>query len=137
MLDNNLLPNIDLTPVAITLPPDAPPLYNKDGSLNWAPLSSGVSTWQNPLSYLYNKYKNKTNNLVSNIVLSYQVLSGLEIKSSFGYTSLPSNELTIYTLAAVAPELRPASSRSASYGNNSSTSWIIEPQANYNKAIGR
>ncbi len=44
LLDNNELPaDDDLTFQAITLPPDAPPLYNPNGTINWAQNSNGVS----------------------------------------------------------------------------------------------
>ena len=34
MVDDNHLPQYDLTQVALTTEPDAPSLYNKDGTLN-------------------------------------------------------------------------------------------------------
>ncbi len=51
MFDNNRLPRVDLTRF-IALAPNAPALYNEDGTLNWMPNEFGRSTWQNPLSYL-------------------------------------------------------------------------------------
>ncbi|HWK08130.1 MAG TPA: SusC/RagA family TonB-linked outer membrane protein [Puia sp.] len=138
MVDNNQLPLADLTYTAIILPPDAPPLYKPDGSLNWAPNASGYSTfYNNPLSFLYNKYQNKVNNLVNNAILSYQILPGLEIKSSFGYTNMETNEIITVPLLSFAPENRPYNQRSANYGNNNISSWIIEPQASYKRAIGK
>jgi TonB-linked SusC/RagA family outer membrane protein len=137
MVDNNRLLGTDLTNTAIKLAPNAPAIYNTDGSLNWAPIASGVSTWTNPLSYLYNKYSNKTNNLISNAVLSYRVLPGLDIRTSLGYTNLQSNETIINPLVAVLPESRPATNRTAVYGSNSINSWIVEPQASYERSIGR
>ena len=46
--DNNNLPGTDLTGAALTLPPDAPQLYNKDGSLNWDPYEGSGTYWQKP-----------------------------------------------------------------------------------------
>ena len=135
LIDNSKLISTDLTSLAITIPPDAPSLYNKDGSLNWMPKRDGSSTWTNPLSYLYNRYNNRTSNLVSNALLSYQVLSGLDIKSSFGYTKLESKEISINSLLAIAPEIRPFESRSSVFSNGSINSWIIEPQATYKNSI--
>jgi TonB-linked SusC/RagA family outer membrane protein len=135
-IDNSQLIKVDLTQTAIRLAPNAPAIYNADGTLNWAPLSSGVSTWTNPLSYLYNKYQNKTNNLLGNALLSYQLLPGLAIKSSLGYSSLQTNETGIGALLAVAPENRPATNRTASYANGSINSWIVEPQLDYKQIVG-
>ncbi len=77
LLDNNHLPFSDMTNDAILLEPDAPNIYNPDGTLNWEPNSDGVSTWRNPLNTAQTPYKNKTNNLVSNMVLSYNILPDL------------------------------------------------------------
>ncbi|HVS98693.1 MAG TPA: SusC/RagA family TonB-linked outer membrane protein [Puia sp.] len=137
MVDNNRLPGNDLTPTAIRLAPNAPALRNKDGSLNWAPTSTGTSTWSNPLAGLNKYYQNKTYNLFSNAVVSYQVLRGLEIKSSFGYTNMQVNEFTPNPLSAVKPESRATATRSAIFVNNLSNSWIAEPQLHYNAVIRR
>jgi len=136
MVNNNLLPASDLTDYAYNLAPDAPPLYNLNGTLNWAPSSSGTSSFQNPLAGDLNTYQEKTNNLVVNSVLSYQLLPGLTIRSSFGYTNLQQNQQTLYPLNANAPENRSISESSALNLNNNINSWIIEPQLNYIKPIG-
>jgi TonB-linked SusC/RagA family outer membrane protein len=137
LVDNNQLPSTDLTKQAILFAPDAPPLYNADGSLNWAPNASGISTfYTNPLSYLYNKYQTITNNLVGNALISYQILPGLEIRSSFGYTNMQTNESSIFPLVDIAPELRSTSERFSVYANNNINSWIIEPQVSYKQVIG-
>ena len=134
--DNNILPQADLTGTAITLAPVAPSLYAPDGTLNWAPDSSGTSTWANPLAALYNTYSNKANNLVANSVLSYTIIPGLIVKSNFGYTNLQTNEIVGLPLEAIAPEYRPISTSMAQYGNNNIHSWIVEPQAEYKQIVG-
>ncbi|HEX4849953.1 MAG TPA: TonB-dependent receptor plug domain-containing protein, partial [Puia sp.] len=63
--NQNGLPGNDLTQSAVLLEPDAPKLYNEDGSLNWAQTASGRSTWTNPLvNSLYTEFSNTTSNLV-------------------------------------------------------------------------
>lgn len=135
--DNNRIISTDLTQFAITLAPDAPKIYNEDGSLNWMPDATGTSTWTNPLAYLYNKYKNNTKNLVGNAVISYQIIPNLEIKSSFGYTNLQSNEVVTRPVISTAPERRITTSRNASYSDNNISSWIIEPQLSYKIKLGK
>lgn len=137
LVDNNQIIGNDLTNNAVRLAPNAPHLYNADGSLNWSPLPSGNSTWQNPLSSLYNKYKVKTKNLIGNSLVSYEIFPGLNIKSSFGYTNLQSNETVIVPLLSTAPEIRPYAQRGAAYGDATISSWLIEPQANYKQDIGK
>ncbi len=140
VVDNNQIPNRDLTLDAMRLAPNAPFLYNPDGTLNWEPVSSGsgtVSTWTNPLSYLYSKYSNKVNNFIGNAQLSYQLYPGLVIRSGFGFTNLQYDEVSINPHLSIRPELRPTTNRTASYGNGRNSSWIIEPQATYSVQIGQ
>jgi TonB-linked SusC/RagA family outer membrane protein len=137
MFDDDQLPYTQLTNAALSLPPDAPALYNADGSLNWALTPSGTNSWTNPLAALLSTYENKTKNLVSNLVLNYQLLPGLNINSSFGYTDISSNELEESPLSAIAPPLRATSTNSAIYGTTDINSWIIEPKLSYDKTIGK
>jgi len=136
-VNNNRLPQVDLTSVAVRLAPVAPKLYNSDGTLNWAPTSSGSSSWTNPLRNLNLPYQNKTNNLISNLVLGYQILPGLEIKSSFGYTNMQQNETKLTPTISRAPETRPTYRRSSQFTNNNINSWIIEPQLVYKQMISK
>ncbi|WP_316836796.1 SusC/RagA family TonB-linked outer membrane protein [Pedobacter nutrimenti] len=137
LIDNNHLPNDDLTDVAIQSAPNSPTLYNNDGSLNWSPDNEGNSTFNNPLARLYIRYKNKTTNLMSNVYLSYQVLPGLEIKSSMGYTNLQTNDLNTIPQSSYAPELWIYNGRLAIWGNNNINSWNIEPQLTYTRQIAK
>lgn len=138
LVDNNQLIANDLTEAAIKLPPNTPAIYNADGTLNWALLPSGNSSWYNPFAYLLEKkYNIKTNNLTSNVVISYQVLPGLDIKSSFGYTNLQTDEVQTFPLIAVPPEDLLFTSRFGLYANNNANSWIIEPQVTYKRVIGK
>jgi TonB-dependent starch-binding outer membrane protein SusC len=138
LADNNQLPPVDLTAAAVNLPPNAPNLYNSDGTVNWALNSDGASTWLfylSPIAELLNRYTNKTNNLNANTTLSYSIIPGLDIKSSFGYNKIQTDETILYTLAAIPPADRPFSKGSMKLGNSSNTSWIIEPQLSYRKTF--
>jgi TonB-linked SusC/RagA family outer membrane protein len=128
---NNSIPSNDITPYAMLNAPTAPRLYNVDGSLNWAPTSSGVSTWTNPLAYLEEKYSLKTTNLISNMLVSYQLFKNLELKTSLGYTNLQTDQVATSPLTRWAPELRPSFPRTSYFSNNRISSYIIEPQLAY------
>jgi TonB-dependent starch-binding outer membrane protein SusC len=138
MYDHNQLPGFDLTQNALLLEPNAPPLYNPDGTINWAPNASGSSTFSyNPMLLALRKYWNKTANLISNLSLSYKVLSGLDFKTSIGYNSMHTTDFRAGPMAIVPPELRVNAQRSAEYGNRDINSWIAEPQLSYHKTIGK
>lgn len=140
MFDKNQLPRIDFTQSALLQEPNAPALFNLDGTINWAPDAAGNSTFGgNPMISTLAKYWNKTNNLISNIVLSYKVLPGLEIKNSIGYNKMLTDDFKSFPLTAAPPERRsvPGTQRSAEYGNRNINSWIIEPQLSYKSGISK
>jgi TonB-linked SusC/RagA family outer membrane protein len=137
MYDNNSLPYYDPYQLALSLPPDAPQIYNTDGTLNWAPNSAGESSWLNPLAYTLQTYDAKTNNLVSSITLNYNILPGLNILSTFGYTNQQSYELSEMPLSSIAPEYRQYGQNSAEYTNSDVNSWNIEPQVTYKRQISK
>lgn len=134
--DNKLAQVNDVSAAAFSLPPNAPELYNPDGTLNWAPLSNGYPSRQNPMAFLNREYINKTNNLITNLVLGYQLAEGLEFKSSFGYNALHTNEVLTAPFSAIAPFLHSFQVRSARFNTAEVNSWIIEPQLNYQKQLG-
>lgn len=140
LVDKNRLPNTDLTATALALAPDAPALYNPDGSLNWALKPNGAATFGNPLRNLLQTYQNKTNNLISNLTLSYQILKDLDIKTSLGYNNLQTDEIVISPLTAQSPANQAAlgpNGRSSSFSYSTFNSWIIEPQLNYHRNLGK
>jgi TonB-linked SusC/RagA family outer membrane protein len=136
--DVNNLAYTDLTNTALTLAPNAPALYLPDGGLNWELLPNGNSSWTNPLAYLQRSYDAKTNNFLANSVVSYQVLPGLDLRSSIGYNKLRGDENAKLPFAYFAPEVRPAATNSVSVQNSTKTgaNWIIEPQLNYKRSAG-
>jgi len=136
LYDQNYLPDIDLTS-QIYLAPDAPAIYNANGTLNWAPNAAGSSTWRNPLANLYAEFNNSTKNLISNANLSYNLLQGLEIRGNLGYTELLSNQYSPVRLEYYRPERRPFSQRLSDFINRDMRSWIIEPQIHYAGRVGK
>lgn len=141
MADDNQLPQVDLTSLALQLPPDAPPLYTTSGALNWDPLPTGAQSWTNPLGgVLYHTYQNQTNNLVSNLVLSYHILPGLDARINGGYINYRYNETSEFGAKVYSPylfSLLGNNSRTALYSYNSVQSWIAEPQAEYKHQWGK
>jgi TonB-linked SusC/RagA family outer membrane protein len=134
--DNNTLSTSDLMSSAVTLVPNAPALYNANGDINWAPDGNNpaTSTFQNnPIAYLYSQYNAKTYNLVGNSLISYEIIPGLELKSTFGYNRINSDEFNLIPIKAILPENLPYSGREANYGNKYTTTYIIEPQITYSK----
>ncbi|HEV9036026.1 MAG TPA: SusC/RagA family TonB-linked outer membrane protein, partial [Puia sp.] len=68
--------------------------------------------------------------------LSYEVLPGLELKTSLGYTDLQTGEYTDAPTAAIDPTLRSFVPSSADFANYDYQTWIVEPQASYKVKLG-
>jgi TonB-dependent starch-binding outer membrane protein SusC len=141
MTDKNQLPGFDLTEAALTMPPNAPDLFNADGSLNWAPNAAGSTSWgayaTHPVARNFNKNTSITNNLLASSSLSYEIIRGLAIKTSVGYSNLDSKETLIFPHVAVAPERRATTDRFMVLGNNTIRLWNIDPQLSYQQRIGK
>lgn len=116
----------------VTYAPNSPSLYNSDGTLNWA-----NSLWINPLASLNEGLKTNARNLISNLVLSYEIIKDLEIKVSAGFTNMQIDQIGKTPFSSIDPANWSFSVRSSNFTNNSIESWIIEPQLTYKVRIGK
>ena len=133
--DANKLPTTDLTSAAIITAPNAPALYNADGTVNWQPLTSSPNTitfTTNPAAGLERNYKANTSNLLGNMVVGYEIFPGLNVKSNFGYNKLETEEIYTNPQTSYQPTIK-TNRRSAQYGTKKNDSWIIEPQITYSR----
>ena len=126
-------PSSDLSRVALTLAPNSPALYDSDGNLNWQ-----NGTFGNPLAKLPARSIGNVNDLVANTLLTYKLLPGLILKSSFGVTSLQSDEKRKEPSTIYNPALKLGSEMSSLFLSSvDRKSWIIEPQINWDVALGK
>lgn len=140
--NENKVPGTDLFS-QMKLAPDAPALYQPDGSLNWARIPTGngtdsVSTWTNPMAaYWYYKNQTNTKNFVGNATESYQLLQELEAKVNFGYNYQQGARTYLTMSGVLPPEYQYVASlvRDAQFLNGTVKTWQIEPQLNYQKHI--
>ncbi len=116
----------------LSTPPNAPPLYTADGKINW---EEGGYYFDNPAAYLHYSYNTATDHLLSNLQVEYEVLKGLTIRSSMGYNSIQVSEKSAVPVSAQIPLYNPMGIRSIS--DNTHQSWIIEPQAAYDRSLGK
>lgn len=122
---NTFLPQTDLSSL-YNLAPNYP-LYNNDSSWNW------YST--NPLSYYKQTSKDQSTNFISNINLSYKLLSNLDLRLSAGYTKTELKQNAV----------KPASSQNPTgvvnstltQADNNNENFIVEPQAEYKTHISK
>lgn len=136
LVDKNTVPVSDITNQGFFLAPNAPALFNEDGTLNWAPPTPGArGSWSHPLASFLINYNGNTTNLISNAEVSYSPFGGLELKTSFGYTNLQSNEKTLRPTTVFDPGTNPTSG-SSNFSTRNYRTWIIEPQAVYKFNVG-
>lgn len=127
--DKNTIRASDLTLQAYRLAPNAPALYNDDGTLNWE-----NGTFDNPLAGSLSQYANFTSNLIANSVLSYKVLPDLEFKTSLGYNDTGLRENRTIPSTMYNPAFGITSANSVLFLNTGTrSSWIAEPQLNWSK----
>jgi TonB-linked SusC/RagA family outer membrane protein len=136
--DNNTLAVNDLMAQAVSLAPNAPALYNADGTINWGKISDNpaVYTFDNPIASLLQKYNGKTYNLINNAFVGYEIIPGLELKSTFGYNRITTDEYNINPQSSFRPDYTYLT-RSSNFSNKHIGSYIVEPQVTFTKeALG-
>lgn len=124
---------------AVQRPPNAPSLYNEDGSLNWGIVQFGSvlrSTSENPLSVLLDRHHVTLATFVANSTIAYSIRPGLNARISVNYTNTSSDENLRYPMATRAPIRINATTRGrASFSNNMRDGWLVEPQVDYRREI--
>lgn len=132
LVNNNRLFNNNFASQAVTLAPNAPALYNEDGSLNWE-----NGTFDNPMAQMLREGDTRSINWISNVQLSYEVFEGLKLRSTIGYSELQSDEIFINPIAANNPFSTFDIVGSARFTTNTVSTWLVEPQIEYQKILDR
>jgi len=131
-IDKNELFSDKLVNLALSLPPNAPELYDEQGNLNWE-----EGTWTNPLSHLQKTQRVDANNLLTNMSLDYQLAKGFHAKANVGYTFLISEELIKSPKKAYDPIYWEFVDASSTHSNIKRSSWVVEPQLTYHTSFGK
>lgn len=121
------------SPGLATLPPNAPDIYNTDGTLNFAPWRT-AGYYDFPFTSLEMPYYSNTHLMTSNLNLSYEIAHNLTFSTNFGYNSTSNNQKNYIPIRAQDPIYNPTGV--AFFGTNTNMNWIIEPQINYSLKLG-
>ena len=132
---NKTVGYMDLSESAFRLPPNAPNLFDINGDLEWEEWSEvGIN---NPLNGFYNKSLIQNNNMNSNLVLTYEVLKGLKLKTNMGYTIYHGDEIVRRPKTSYNPSSWESINNRSNHLKTLRDSWIIEPQLLYTKSLGK
>jgi len=115
----------------LSFSPDLPDFYDSLGNLNWK--KGSVYFSPNPFASLKVTNTANTDNLTSNLQLSYKLFDGLTLRTSMGYNSFLFKEYYQNPIAAQSPQF--VSTASFNTATNNFKSWIIEPQVSYIKNV--
>jgi len=123
----NTTPGRDITSLSM-LPPNAPALFNADGSLNWQ-----NNTWVNPLGNIFRQFSARTNNFYANSVVSYEFVKGLSLKGTFAYRNTGTKSNAQTPIKALNPANE--TSGSSNFLNGEVGSWQIDPNLSYKNSF--
>ena len=131
-IDNNVLAgSTNVSSPPFSLPPNAPKVFNPDGSLHWEEWAAAGQN--NPMAGFFNRSETQINNLISSLGLDYQIADGLNLKLNGGYTNLESKELVKIPKRSFNPAWN--FEDNSQHLNINRQSWIIEPQIHFNKSL--
>lgn len=129
--ENTMLPMWDLT-LGEYLAPNAPDLRPPGGKLEWS--HNGLS-FLNIYGLANNTYKASVSNQFHHLQVGYDLLPGLLIKASFGYSLIQSEENSQMTIAGQDPASFPTGSKY--YTGNTAHSALAEGIIEYCRKLGR
>lgn len=132
-INTNLLGS-DLTERALTLPPNAPPLYDDEGNLSW---QNWTTNFENPLAYLKRRFESQTKNLVANGIISYTILKNLEAKVNLGYTNNINQSTNLIPISSMDPANAINVENLAYFSSSVFNNWITEPQLSWQPQLGK
>jgi TonB-linked SusC/RagA family outer membrane protein len=133
--DNNL-PNTDLTS-QVTLAPDAPALYDRNGNVNWE-VFNGSATFSNPILISLRTMTSVTDNLISNLNLGYRLVDAVWLRCSLGYNRSQMNQTYLIPGSSYSPPYNANPIfRTNEEATSNAKSWIVEPQLDFKKQIAK
>ena len=121
------LPGEDLTHAALRLPPNAPPLYDDRGDLNW----DGWSYFENPLALITRRFESATTNFLSSLDINYSITKDLFFKVNVGSTVLNNKSVLLNPLSSINPEYIPFNMNISIFSESNFRNWIAEPQISW------
>lgn len=125
---NSNMASSDMMNVA-TAYPNSPNIYDENGNLNWE------SDWQNPYSMFEVRNKVNTGALFGSMLINYKLWKNFTAKLTGSYNQYVFNDNQPWKTTYYRPSLNITTGRSY-FSYNTTSTWILEPQLNYESKIG-
>jgi TonB-linked SusC/RagA family outer membrane protein len=123
------------SPGSPNMAPDAPPIYDKFGRINFPEWDKFYGSQNaNPFGTLLQTYSSSANFLTSNFQLSYEILKGFTGKISLGYNNAQDYQVNYVPVAAADPATGPIGT--SNLGTSFNYNVIAEPQLELNTHWG-
>jgi TonB-linked SusC/RagA family outer membrane protein len=125
-------------PSEIMLPPNAPPIYDAAGKLNWLGWLQGQDARfpkiQFPFGILETSNQARSGNTSINVNLKYSILKGLNLTTNIGYNEYRTQSNNLTPIRSQNPLNAPRGSAGFTYSEGRNMS--IEPLLNYVARLG-
>jgi TonB-linked SusC/RagA family outer membrane protein len=120
-----------------TAPPNAPPIFDEAGNLNYLAYNPNPEINNFIFGQLLKPNIQKTNVLNSNLSVNYTLFKGLVLTGSFSYQNMQNTNDILMPFAAEDPRSKPFFKGTAIFGTTKNNNLAFEPQLNYTRAIAR
>jgi len=119
------------TPVAPNMAPNAPPIYDKLGNINYSDWDHFYGTPNsNHFGILLQPYQSNTTFLTANFQLNYEIIKGLIFRTSLGYNEAQNSQHNYLPIASLDPA-RGTRYAGNNIGSSENKNIIIEPTLEY------
>lgn len=122
-------------PSLITLAPNAPPIFDSKGKLNYTEWNAaGLSNTPFPFSSVLVPSTTSNNYINASLSINYNIARGFNASILGGYSNAQTTSAWYNAIAAQNPISNPLGY--AGFGYSSINNWNLEPQLNYTRYIG-
>ena len=121
-------------PGPTTLAPNAPPIFDTRGNLNWPDWNKAGLSDKFPFATILTPSISGNNFINGSLQINYALAKGLNLGILGGYNNAFSTSAWYNTIASQNPILKAMAS--AAYGTTVLNNWNVEPQLNYAFYIG-
>ena len=117
------------------IPPNAPAVYDDNGNLNYDAWRASGQYFR--FASLLQPYEGRTHKLNASTMLSYEIIKGLTLRTSLGYTRENGDQERYTPIASLDPLGSGGHPTGrASFAKSAKDNWIVEPQLEYNNVLG-